>query len=77
MIQLWNKWAWKLFRYELGPGVIDEIRKSTTVNFILGASRFAEQIETELGRRLLRVSLGDQSINKSDTLKPWSVPVSS
>jgi putative transposase len=41
----------ELFRHELGPGDIDEIRKSTNGNFVLGDSRFAEKVEAVLGRR--------------------------
>ncbi len=42
----------ELFRYQMEPGVIDEIRKSTNGNFVLGDGRFAEQVETMLGRRV-------------------------
>jgi putative transposase len=42
----------ELFRHELGPGDIDEIRKSTNGNFVLGDSRFAEKVEAgEIGDR--------------------------
>ena len=41
----------ELYRHELGPDVIDEIRKSTNGNYVLGDRRFAEQIEAKLGRR--------------------------
>ena len=41
----------ELFRYQIEPGVIDEIRKSTNGNFVLGDDRFAEQVEAMLGRR--------------------------
>jgi len=41
----------ELFRYELEPGVIDEIRDATNGNFVLGDNRFAEQVECMLGRR--------------------------
>ena len=42
----------KLFRYELEPGVIDEIRKATNGNFALGSSRFKQEISVMLGRRV-------------------------
>ncbi|MCL2459513.1 MAG: hypothetical protein FWF31_11880, partial [Desulfobulbus sp.] len=42
----------ELFRSELEPGLVDEIRKATNGNFALGNTRFAEQIEVELGRRV-------------------------
>ena len=35
----------ELFRYELEPGEIDEIRKATNGNFALGNSRFKQEIE--------------------------------
>ncbi|MCW9088536.1 MAG: transposase [Gammaproteobacteria bacterium] len=41
----------ELFRYELDPGVIDEIRTATNGNFVLGDNRFADQVEGMLGRR--------------------------
>jgi putative transposase len=41
----------KLFRPELSTDVIDEIRKSTNGNFVLGDKRFADHIEARLGRR--------------------------
>lgn len=41
----------ELFRYELDPGLIDQIRKSTNGNFALGNERFAKEIEAALGRR--------------------------
>jgi putative transposase len=43
----------KLFRYELDPGLVDEIRKATNGNFVLGDSRFAVEIEATLGRRVV------------------------
>ncbi len=43
----------KLFRYELEPKLVDEIRKATNGNYVLGDSRFAEQIAEALGRRVL------------------------
>ena len=42
----------ELFRYQLDPGLVDEIRKATNGNFALGNQRFAEQIATALGRRV-------------------------
>lgn len=41
----------ELFRHELAPGVVDEIRGATNGNYVLGESRFAEQIALVLGRR--------------------------
>jgi putative transposase len=41
----------ELFRYELKPGGIDEIRSATFGNFVLVDNRFAKQVEEMLGRR--------------------------
>jgi len=40
-----------LFRYELEPGLVDEIRRATNGNYALGNERFAVQVTTTLGRR--------------------------
>lgn len=42
----------ELFRFELDPGLVDEIRKATNGNFALGDQRFARQIESALGKRV-------------------------
>lgn len=44
----------ELFRYELDPGVIDEIRSATNGNFALGGSRFADEVAAALGVRAQR-----------------------
>ncbi|WP_448875113.1 transposase [Desulfobulbus propionicus] len=41
----------ELFRHELGPGLIDHIRKATNGNFSLGTSQFTEELTNTLGRR--------------------------
>ena len=41
----------ELFRYELEPGLVDEIRRATNGNYALGNERFAEQVALALGRR--------------------------
>jgi putative transposase len=43
----------ELFRYELEPGFVDEIRRATQGNFALGSASFAEQIGAALGRRVV------------------------
>lgn len=43
----------ELFRYQLEPGLIDQIRKKTNGNFVLGDECFAAQIEQLLGRRVV------------------------
>ena len=42
----------ELFRHQLDPGLVDQIRKATNGNFVLGNERFAEQIATALARRV-------------------------
>jgi putative transposase len=42
----------ELFRYQLEPGLVDEIRAATNGNYALGSTRFQEQITAELGRRV-------------------------
>ena len=42
----------ELFRYDLEPGIVDEIRKATNGNFVLGNDRFKEEISKTLGRRV-------------------------
>ena len=41
----------ELFRYELEPGLVDEIRRATNGNYALGNERFAIEIAAALGRR--------------------------
>ena len=41
----------ELFRVNLEPGLIDEIRRATNGNFALGNEQFKEQISEMLGRR--------------------------
>jgi len=48
----------ELFRYQLEPKLADEIRQATNGNYVLGDTRFAEQIAEALGRRVLRVKAG-------------------
>jgi len=43
----------ELFRYELEPGVVDEIRRATNGNFALGNEHFAASVAATLGRRAL------------------------
>lgn len=42
----------ELFRYELEPESVDEIRRATNGNYALGSDLFAEQIAAALGRRV-------------------------
>ncbi|MCR4299489.1 MAG: transposase [Gallionella sp.] len=43
----------ELFRYELEPGMADEIRRATNGNFALGSERFAAQVAEMIGRRVV------------------------
>jgi len=40
----------ELFRYQLDPGLVDEIREATNGNYALGTSRFQEEVARALGR---------------------------
>ena len=42
----------ELFRHDLEPGLVDQIRAATNGNFLLGNARFAAEIEATLGRRV-------------------------
>jgi putative transposase len=48
----------ELFRYQLDPKLVDEIRQSTNGNYVLGDARFAEQIAEALGVRVSRGKAG-------------------
>lgn len=41
----------ELFRYELEPGLVDEIQRATNGNYALGNERFAKEVASALGRR--------------------------
>lgn len=43
----------ELFRYQLDPGLIDEIRRATNGNYALGNEAFATQVAAALGRRAM------------------------
>lgn len=43
----------ELLRYELEPGLMDEIRRATNGNYALGNERFAAQVAAALGRRVV------------------------
>ena len=44
----------ELFRFQLDPGLVDQIREATNGNYVLGSSRFQEQVAKALGRRVVR-----------------------
>jgi len=43
----------ELFRNELEPGLVDQIRTATNGGFVLGTERFQKEIAATLGRRYL------------------------
>ena len=48
----------ELFRQELDPGMVDEIRRATNGNFALGTGRFGAEIAATLGRRAMPAKPG-------------------
>jgi len=42
----------ELFRAELEPGLVDQIRRATNGNFALGGTRFGDEMSVLLGRRV-------------------------
>ena len=42
----------ELFRYQLDPGLVDQIRTATNGNYALGTEEFQAQIALALGRRV-------------------------
>jgi putative transposase len=62
----------ELFRFELEPGVVDEIRHATNGNYALGDGRFVAEVEAMLGRRVTRGKPGrpykSQAVAASDDL---------
>jgi putative transposase len=47
-----------LFRYQLDPGVIDEIRAATSHGLVVGSERFKDEIQTLLKRRVTPAKRG-------------------
>jgi len=48
----------KLFRYELEPAMLDQIRRATNGNFVLGDERFAREVEAVIGCRAVQGKSG-------------------
>jgi len=48
----------ELSRFQLDPGLVEEIRGATNGNYALGSSRFQEQVARALGRRVVRGQSG-------------------
>nr|WP_245002946.1 hypothetical protein [Stutzerimonas stutzeri] len=44
----------ELFRYQLDPGLVDQIRTATNGNYALGSPKFSAEVEAALGRRVTR-----------------------
>ena len=57
-----------LFRYSLEIGVVDEIRKATNGNYVLGSSKFAEQIAKALGRCVIAGKSGSLKLKPAKAL---------
>ena len=71
-----------LFRYELEPGLVDEIRRATNGNYALGHAAFAEQVSAALGQRAApgksgrprRVTEPESGELFGECSQSWSVP---
>ena len=48
----------ELFRYQLDPGLVDQIRAATNGNYALGSPKFSAEVEAALGRRVTRGMAG-------------------
>lgn len=48
----------ELFRYQLDPGLVDQIRTATNSNYALGSPRFTAEVENAVGRRVTRGKSG-------------------
>ena len=51
----------ELFRFQLDPGLVDEIRAATNGNYALGSSAFQAQAANALARRVTRGKSGRPS----------------
>lgn len=67
----------ELFRYQLDPGLVDEIRQATNGNVVLGNARFGEEVAGLLGRRVTRGKAGRPRKTQEDAaprLAQLSIP---
>lgn len=55
----------ELFRYQLEPKLVDEIRQATNGNYVLGNTEFVQQIEKALDRRVSPGKVGRPRIENS------------
>lgn len=54
-----------LFRTEIEPSLVDEIRQATHGNYALGSSRFKAEVESALGRRVTKGKSGRKRAAKT------------
>lgn len=54
----------ELFRYQLDPGLVDEIRKATNGGVVLGSHRFADEVAILLGVRT-KLGVSGRPMNKT------------
>jgi putative transposase len=55
-----------LFRHQLDDGLVDEIRSATNGNYVLGTSRFQDEVANALGRRVTRGRAGRPKKKRTD-----------
>lgn len=65
----------ELFRHQLDPGLVDQIRSATNGNYALGSSRFTAEVESVLGRRATRAKSGRPKQSHCGRRKLWSAPL--
>ncbi len=63
----------ELFRYQLDPGIVDQIRAATNGNYALGSPVFQAQIAQALGRRVTPGKSGQppKSAEPGSLSLPW------
>jgi putative transposase len=47
-----------MFRYQLDPGLIDEMRSATRHGLIIGSERFKSEIETMFNQKVMPAKCG-------------------
>ena len=57
----------ELFRYQLDPGLVDQLRSATNGNYALGNERFLNEVAAALGRRVTRRQAGRPAGKFEDT----------
>jgi len=56
----------ELFRYQLDPGLVDELRQATNGNYAAGNERFQQEMAAALGRRVTRGKAGRPARENDD-----------